>query len=178
MNKPDSLRRHLLASVPALNNNPDRLLIFIDKGQVCCTAAASLSFEYRYELQVILTDFPGHPDSVILPLLGWLREHQSELLSNLDKAANGIQFEADVLDSSKVDLSLSLALTERVIVKKQPDGTYQVSHAAEPQYTEYHATGSPIELFAQGELLARWPAVPAPDAMALEVPFPGRSPHG
>jgi hypothetical protein len=114
----------------------------------------------------------------MLPLLGWLREHQSELLSNLGKADNGIQFEADVLDSSKVDLSLSLALTERVVVKKQPDGTYQVTHAAEPQYTEYQPTASPIQVFAQGELLASWPAVPAPDAMALEVPQPGRAPHG
>ncbi|WP_178081838.1 phage tail protein, partial [Pseudomonas sp. B6(2017)] len=52
MNKPESLRVHLLDRVPELRHNPDRLLIFIDNGKVRCTAAASLSFEYSYDLQV------------------------------------------------------------------------------------------------------------------------------
>ena len=69
MNKPESLRAHLLATVAELQHNPDRLLIFIDNGKVRCTAAASLSFEYSFDLQIILTDFAGHPDSVMLPLL-------------------------------------------------------------------------------------------------------------
>ena len=44
MNKPDSLRDHLLSTIAELKHNPDRLLIFIDNGKVRCTAAASLSF--------------------------------------------------------------------------------------------------------------------------------------
>lgn len=134
MNKPDSLRAHLLAHVPALENDPERLLIFIDNGTVHCTAARGLSFEYAYQLQMIFTDFAGHPDTVMVPLLEWLRMNQSELLTNLDKAAEGIKFEVEVLDSSKVDMSLTLALTERVIVKRQTDGSHQVTHPAEPVY--------------------------------------------
>ena len=72
MNKPEHLRAHLLATVAEFKHNPDRLLIFIDNGKVRCTAAASLSFEYSFDLQIILTDFAGHPDSVMLPILGWL----------------------------------------------------------------------------------------------------------
>ncbi|RMT70248.1 hypothetical protein ALP29_03633 [Pseudomonas syringae pv. avii] len=173
MNKPDSLRSHLLGAVPDLRHNPDRLLIFIDNGKVRCTAAISLSFEYTYDLQIILTDYAGHPDSVMLPLLGWLRVNQSELLVNLDKSADGIKFEADVLDNSKVDLSLSLPLTERVVVKKQADGTFQVSHPEEPQYTEYEESG-PIQLFANGELVAEWQPAPPVDGMALATPHPRR----
>ena len=170
MNKPDNLREHLLAAVPELKHNPDRLLIFIDNGKVRCTAAASLSFEYAYDLQIILTDFAGHPDSVILPLLGWLRVNQSELLANLDKSAEGITFEADVIDQSKVDMSLSLPLTERVIVKKQADGTYDIKHAAEPQYSPYEVIDGPIQVFAGGQLLAEWQSPPPPsDAMALDI---------
>ena len=45
MNKPDSLRAHLLAAIPELKHNPDRLLIFIDNGKIRCTGAAGLSFE-------------------------------------------------------------------------------------------------------------------------------------
>ncbi len=137
MNKPESLRTHLLNCVPDLKRNPDRLLIFIDNGKIRCTAAASLSFEYGYQLQIILTDFAGHPDSIMLPLLSWVREHQSELLTNLDRSAEGIRFEADVIDQSKVDMSITLALTERVAVKKRDDGSFDVIHLPEPQYNVY-----------------------------------------
>ncbi|UVL42392.1 phage tail protein [Pseudomonas sp. B21-040] len=133
MNKPDSLRTHLLATIAELKHNPDRLLIFIDNGKVRCTAAASLSFEYSFDLQIILTDFAGHPDSVMLPLLGWLSVHQSELLENLSKSVDGIQFEADVLDSSKVDMSLTLPLTERVVVGQDDEGNTTIRHPGEPQ---------------------------------------------
>ncbi|MGF6091120.1 phage tail protein [Pseudomonas sp. 18173] len=133
MNKPDSLKAHLLATVAELKHNPDRLLIFIDNGKIRCTTAATLSFEYSFDLQVILTDFAGHPDSVMLPLLGWLSVHQSELLENLSKAADGIQFEADILDNSKVDLSLTLPLTERVVVGKDDQGNTTICHPGEPQ---------------------------------------------
>lgn len=133
MNKPENLRRHMLATVSELKHNPERLLIFIDNGKIRCTAAQSLSFEYSFDLQIILTDYAGHPDSVMLPLLGWLSMHQSELLENLNKSAQGIQFEADILDNSKVDLSLTLPLTERVVVGKDADGNITVQHPGEPQ---------------------------------------------
>lgn len=133
MNKPDSLRTHLLTTIAELKHNPDRLLIFIDNGKVRCTAAASLSFEYSFDLQIILTDFAGHPDSVMLPLLGWLSVHQPELLENLNKSADGIQFEADVLDNSKVDMSLTVPLTERVVVGKDDQGNTTIRHPGEPQ---------------------------------------------
>lgn len=132
MNKPDSLKAHLLAAVPELRNNGDRLVIFIDNGRVRSTSAESLSFEYAYDLQVILTDFAGHPDSVFLPLLGWLLVNQSDLLANLTKVQDGITFEADLLDRSKVDLGIVLPLTERVVVKRREDGRYDVSHRKSP----------------------------------------------
>ncbi|NWB91604.1 phage tail protein [Pseudomonas agarici] len=133
MNKPASLRAHLLAAVPELRHSNDRLLIFIDNGKVRCTAAASLSFEYSYDLQVILTDFAGHPDSVMLPLLGWLKVNQSELLENLEKSADGIKFEADLIDKGKVDMSLNLPLTERVVVRTDDEGNVTITHPGEPQ---------------------------------------------
>lgn len=137
MNKPDSLRNHLLEAVPGLKRNPDRLLMFVDEGKVRCTAAASLSFEYGYNLQIILTDYAGHPDDVMVPLLGWLKVNQSELLENLDKSKEGVKFEADILDRSKVDLSITLPLTERVIVGTDDQGKTTVKHAGEPQPSQW-----------------------------------------
>jgi hypothetical protein len=133
MNKPDSLRNHLLATVPDLKHNPDRLLVFIDEGAARCTAAKSLSWEYRYTLQLILTDYAGHPDAVMLPLLGWVKVNQSELLENLDNAREGIQFEAEILDGGKVDMAIKLTLTERVVVGKDAQGNTTLTHPAEPQ---------------------------------------------
>lgn len=156
MNKPESLRAHLLAAVPQLKSNPDRLMVFIDEGTIRSTAAPGLSFEYAYTLNIILTDFPGHPDAVAIPLLAWVLVNQRELMENLEKSKEAITFEADVLDSSKVDLSIKLPLTERVIVKKQPDDTLQVTHPDEPRVEE------PITLSAlrietpAGELIAEW----------------------
>ena len=133
MNKPESLRAHLLTTVAELQHNPDLLLIFIDNGKVRCTAAATLSFEYSYDLQIIFTAFAGHPDSVMLPVLGWISINQPELLENYEKMQNGIQFEADILDKDKVDLGLTLRLTERVVVGTDAQGNTTVKHAGEPQ---------------------------------------------
>ena len=69
----------------------------------------------------------------MLPVLGWLSVNQSELLENLDKVKTGVQFEAEILDKNKVDLSLTLPLTERVIVGKDDQGNTTVKHPGEPQ---------------------------------------------
>ena len=133
MNKPESLREHLLATVAELKHNPDRLLLFIDAGSVRCTNAATLSWEYTYTLQLILTDYAGHPDMVMLPLLGWLSVHQSELLANQTNVAQGLQFEADIIDAKSVDLSIRLPLTERVVIGRDDQGAVTITHPAEPQ---------------------------------------------
>jgi hypothetical protein len=66
MIKPASFRDAIVAAVPSLKDNPDKLLVFIDKGQIVATGAPSLSFEYRFTLNVILLDFPGDEDAVMV----------------------------------------------------------------------------------------------------------------
>lgn len=135
MNKPGSLRKHLLSHIGELRNDPDRMLTFIDNGKIRCTTAAGLSFEYGYNLQLIITDFAGHPDTVMIPLLDWLRTNQHELLANHDSNKDAIQFDADIMANDLVDLSITLPLTERVIVKKLVNGTVSVTHPDEPVFT-------------------------------------------
>lgn len=170
MNKPASLRAHLLGAITELRHNPDRLLVFVDQGSIRSTAAAGLSFEYNYSLQLILTDFAGSPDAVVVPLLAWLLVNQSELLTNLELAKDSIKFEVDVLDNSKVDMALTLPLTERVLVKLQEDGKLLISHPGEPQYTE-QLPAQTYQLYADGILQAEWEsAPPTPMGVALESP--------
>lgn len=168
MNKPNSLRAHLLGAITELRHNPDRLLVFIDNGSIRSTAAAGLSFEYSYSLQIILTDFAGSPDAVVVPLLSWLLVNQSELLANLELAKDSIKFEVDVLDNSKVDMALTLPLTERVLVKRQEDGSLLITHVDEPQYTE-HLPVQTYQLYADGMLQAEWTST-EPTGIALESP--------
>ncbi|CAD0322577.1 phage tail protein [Xanthomonas hortorum] len=131
MIKPASLRAHLVAALPDLARDADRLLVFIDAGSLVSTFQPGLSFEYQYTLNLILTDYAGHPDSVMLPLLEWVQVNQSELLSNPARRGD-IAFEADILANDAVDLSIKLPLTERVVVTAKDGGGYDMTHAPEP----------------------------------------------
>lgn len=157
MKKPDSLKTHMLNAVKELQRDPDRMLIFTDKGNVRCTLANGLSFEYVYDLNFILTEYVGELDAVMIPLLDWVRINQNELLANLEKSKDAFKFETVILDNNTVDLSLTLQITERVIVKRQDDGSLKVTFPDEPQYD----TATEPKLYKMidnktGELLAEW----------------------
>ncbi len=157
MKKPDSLRTHMLAAVKELQRDPERMLIFVDKGNIRCTMANGLSYEYVYDLNFILTEFSGEPEAVMLPLLDWLRINQNELLVNLEKNSESLKFEAVLLDNRSVDLSITLPITERVIVKRKDDGALDISFPDEPQYE----TATEPKLFKlidrkTSEVLAEW----------------------
>lgn len=170
MKKPNSLKAHLCAAVPELRHNPDKLLVFIDQGRIRSTTAPGLSFEYSYTLNVILTDFPGHPDAVAVPLLAWLLVNQPDLMQNQEKSKDAIKFEADILAGDLVDLSITLPLTERVIVKRQEGAAHSIEHAPEPQLTE-HWPVTAMQLYADGVLLAEWQSAP-PVGVDIETPHP------
>jgi hypothetical protein len=155
MNKPASLRSALVTALPDLARNPDSLLVFVDKGAVIGTYAPGLSFEYSYTLNVILTDYAGDPDSVMVPLLMWVRDHQSELLDNVDLRPDGITFEADILGNGACDLSLTLKLTERVMVAESDGGRLDIVHVDEPT-PEARLTAKHWRLFLRDDLIAEW----------------------
>lgn len=131
MKKPDSLRRHLENCVPSMKQDPQNTHLFIEKGNVA-SRLGGLSFEYRYTLNIIVTDFTAGPDTVIIPLLSWIQVNQPDILQNPDKQESAIRIEAEIIDHDTVDLSILLDLTERVIVIKNQDGSYTVTHPEEP----------------------------------------------
>lgn len=142
MIKPASLRAALEAALPDLKRNPDRLMVFIDEGSVRCTAAPSLSFEYAYTLQLVVTDYTEHTDTIMVPVLAWIARHQPELMLNPDLGRDGIRFEADLLNHRSMDLAISLSLTERVIVADNADGTRTATHVGEPPLDPWEAVES------------------------------------
>lgn len=132
MKKPASLRAAIAAAVPELARNPDRFLVFADEGAVAATNTKTLSFEYRYTLHVILLDYSGDADPVMLAVLQWVRLNQPELLDNPQKRHHGIHFEVDHLNHHTCDLSIRLPLSEGVVVGKDAKGADTFTHQDEP----------------------------------------------
>lgn len=159
MRKPDSLRAALVAALPDLARDPERILVFIDKGSLHATYVPGLSFECAYTLNIILTDFAADPLIVWVALLAWLSANQPELLDNVDLRRDGVAFEADILDSAKCDLSIKVKLSESVVVKRSEDGRLDIEPIAEPA-PEASLLGGHWRLFLRGELLAEWDSPP------------------
>ncbi|PSN08530.1 phage tail protein [Siccibacter turicensis] len=153
MLKPDSLRKALTDAVPALRTNPDMLRLFIDNGSIAATLAASLSFEKQYTLNVVVTDFTGDIDLLLVPVMAWLREHQPDVMTTDEGRKKGFTWYADINNDSSVDVSISLLLTERTIVKED-GGALHVSTLPEPQPPE--PVTRPVKMYAGGELVSQW----------------------
>ncbi|CNC44803.1 P2 phage tail completion R family protein [Yersinia enterocolitica] len=153
MLKPDSLRAAILKAVPYIKQNPDCLHVFIDKGAIIATLAPSLSFEYQYTLNLVVTDYASDMDLVIVPILHWLRTHQPDIMANPDKRPDGFTFEVDYLDNKLRDISIDLKLTERTIVKEQ-EGVFTVTHLDEPVPPEYFVKSYKVNV--DGKTVAEW----------------------
>lgn len=109
MNKLNELRTHLLQSVPGLHQNPDKLLTFVEDGQIEFHRGPNLSHSYRIPARIIITDYSRSMDEIIIPLLMWLRRWQPDL-----DPAEAVQFEAEILSNHAYDLILTVQLTETV----------------------------------------------------------------
>ncbi|MBP2167007.1 ABC-type uncharacterized transport system YnjBCD ATPase subunit [Erwinia toletana] len=151
MLKPAQLRRALTDSVSMLARSPDSLNVFIDNGRIVSTLAPSLSFEYQYRLNLVITDYAGDVDLLMVPVLAWLRENQPDIMATEEKRRTGFVFQADVISDALSDISIELQLTERVIVK-DIDGALHVNHVGEPPLPE--GAARPTQMYAGGELVS------------------------
>jgi hypothetical protein len=130
--KLEDLKRHLLASVKQLKANPERLEIFIDKGDVRARPG-SLSFEYRYTATVWVEEFAGSPDDLVVPTLAWIAVNQPELFAAGERKP--LALEAELLDGDTYTLTLTVALTELVRVERRANGL-KVTHLPEPDLSD------------------------------------------
>lgn len=132
MNKPNQLRAALVAAIPELGRNPEQLLVFVRKGDIASASINSLSFEYQMTIELLITDLSAHVTAVIVPILAWCQSHQPELFDLWHRTGKGISFEAEILDDKKVDLMVTLDVTERVLVRSDANGDHVVTHLGEP----------------------------------------------
>ena len=142
------LRAAINLTSPELRQNPDRLLVFADKGKAVASGATSLSFEYQYDARVIVIDYPKHPDALVIPLLAWIRQQQPELMTNSNKRADGLRFEVEISANDLYDIEITIPLTERVKVWLA-DGGLHCEHLPEPP-EDPHA-GMSWDYYVDGE---------------------------
>lgn len=152
MKKPADLRAHLTQWVPDLERNPNKLHVFIEKGAIATKLGSGLGFEYRYTVQIVITDFAEPADVLVVPLLVWLQTNQPDLLQDTTKRDKAISFVAEIIDNEKVDIELSLDLSERVLVRDVPAG-FECEHLGEPQLPDLSGT-LPWKVYLKGELIA------------------------
>ena len=136
MKKPNQLRKILEQSHPDFVKNPDHLQLYVDGGQIVSTGAASFSFEYRYTLNVVVTDYAGDIATLIVPMMAYLRTNQPEILENPQIRENAFKFRwittittPQILVSKSNSLNVSCrkktGITCRSIMQKNPYGMNQ-----------------------------------------------------
>lgn len=152
MLKPASLKNAIFKSVPLLRDNPDMLHMFVDGGTINATLAMSLSFENRYTLDIVVTDYTGDLNLLIVPVNVWLREHQPDIMTTEEGKKRGFTYVADINNDDSKDVRMSLQLTERIIVK-EADCRLTVTPLDEPPLQE--PIHWPIELYAHGERVSK-----------------------
>ncbi|WP_313539764.1 phage tail protein [Sphingomonas sp.] len=133
MEKPDSLRRVLLAHVPLLRDDPAKLSLFVDKGRIAARPG-SLAFEYRYTLNIVVQDYAGSIDGLMVPILAWISEAQPDLLQAGPQEP--FRFESELLDADSADVSIWIELSEIVTVRPEAAGGFTTEHPSEPRIAD------------------------------------------
>lgn len=164
MLKPSSLRKFLTAATPELARDPDKLTISVPQGRLVAAGAASISFEYRYTLRLVVMDYSAHPDAIVVPLMAWLRVNQPEIMDNPALRESAVRFETDFLNNESVDFQIDIDLTERVIVQRPADtpqapseARWVVQHPDEPERIGDFPIAEHWRVeFPEGTVIAEW----------------------
>ena len=169
MLKLNSLKALLTQCLPDLARDPKRLIVLAENGTVVSTGTTSLSFEWRYTARVIVLDYDGHEDAVIVPIIAWMKRNQSEQMDNPERWGNAIKFRVEPLTPTTMDFGIELQLTERAIVKPDPtappDAPHRlvVEHPEEPCHIGTVCKPEHWELWLRDErMLAAWDLTPPP----------------
>ncbi|EER9977442.1 phage tail protein, partial [Escherichia coli] len=86
---------------------------------------------YRYTLGIFAMDFTLDLDELMVPLMHWLYRNQPDLLLNPEKNRD-IKFSVAINDDDSTDILLEIPVWERVIIRRNDDGTVHAEHIGEP----------------------------------------------
>lgn len=126
----DSLRRFLTDKVEFFQENPDRLIISVEKGSLKWTGT-SLSHRQQYQLLVEVDEWPERLDanSIIVPVLDWYQKNQDPVPPN---APSPVTFETYILSNYTTTVVFAVKVEEVVCVKIGDVGEYIVNACPQP----------------------------------------------
>lgn len=139
MQKAQTLRAAIEAMLPGLTVNPEKFWMVATKGRINQTTTRSPNFQWSYTLEIDIRETTFHPSLVFYAINQWAIPNQPDLLG---LGMPGYAFEAEDLDSEKVDLHIELALTENVAVTADANGNPALQHLDEADLT--FLQGSPL----------------------------------
>lgn len=129
MRKAETMRASIEATLPGLTSNPEKFWMVVTKGRINQTTSASANFQWDYTLTIDIRETTYHPSLIFYAINQWARANQPELLG---LGQPGYPFEAEQLDSEKVDLHIEIPLTENVAVSTDNSGNLTLQHLDEP----------------------------------------------
>lgn len=114
MDKLNDLRGYLLAQIPQLERNPEQLLMYIENGKIRFHKSAPQNYSHRYTmpLSIIITDWQGSVDPLVIALCQWLAVREPGF-----DPEETLSFECEIIAQDKIDVQFTLQISERVIVK-------------------------------------------------------------
>jgi hypothetical protein len=113
MRKIQSLRAALIAAIPELANDYDRLRVWVDRGRGQGRQTVTDGFTMAFRLNVLAIEVVTDLSLIALCILQWLRTNQPELLQ---PAADSFTFDADILDDTTSDVLIQIELTQNYVV--------------------------------------------------------------
>ena len=164
-----SLRKLIEQCLPELQREPERLKVAGQDGRIVATGTAALSFEYHYTAAVVVLDYSGHTDALIVPILAWMQVNQPEQFDNPALREQAIGFQIEHLNDASADIGIWLELTERAIVRPDPNAPADaprrltITHPDEPALVGAPALPEHWELWLRDQQkLAEWDIAPPP----------------
>ena len=145
MNKAKKLLDYLLSSPLSLKRD-DVLIVLTDGKAVSYPSASNPHFSMHYNANVLIQDYTGSADALLFIVLKWLQTAQP------DHREDALQFETDMLDHQRADITLKISLQEVIKVSEDSAGI-QLNHVDDPSLEPVTIPGTLQELYANGELL-------------------------
>jgi len=129
MRKLETLRAALLAALPELEEDPDRIRIWIERGTAASSQTGSRALAYKFQANVLVVEMASDITVLFMAVFEWARVNQPELMV---PGVDGIAFDADILDNGTADILLQLQLDQAVSAAPKEAGGYDISYLAEP----------------------------------------------
>lgn len=126
--KINTLKAAILAALPELKRDPDRVRMWIERGSASSTQTDDRAITSAFQLNVLVVEMASDMHVLFLAVFEWMRVNQPDLMV---PGKEGISFDADILDNSTADILLQIQLDQAVGALCGAKGGYDLQYMPE-----------------------------------------------